>query len=393
MDEISRGALLSTRKHVLEAVANDRAGDPAGERAQRVLEARQAIKRAEVLEKLIADGRFHPDFNVIGTKSGRMSGTGGLNAQGIPHAPEIRACFPLGENLWGGDFDSFEVALAAAAYRDEQLIADLKTGRKVHGIFGAMLSGLTYEQVIATKGDGTRDWYDTGKKGFLALIYGGDSGTIVRKLGVDPEAAEAAYQAFLNKYPQLAEARQEVIDQFCSMRQPGGIGTQVEWHAPAESVTSLLGWPRYFTLETEIARMLFDLAAEPPEDWGKWPKGGRVLRRKKPQTLQGAVQSALYGAAFSVQAAAMRAAGNHRIQSTGAGICKHVQRAVWECQPCGCEPFLVSGFQVHDELMVDVHSDYARTVAVAVEQTVESYRELVPLIRFDWGKLSHWGEK
>ena len=47
------------------------------------------------------------------------------------------------------------------------------------------------------------------------------------------------------------------------MRQPGGIGSKVEWHEPADFVESMLGFRRYFTLENRICKTLFDLADDP----------------------------------------------------------------------------------------------------------------------------------
>ena len=62
------------------------------------------------------------------------------------------------------------------------------------------------------------------------------------------------------------------------MRQPAGVGSAVIWHEPAEFVESFLKFRRYFTLENTIAK-------------------ARI------QTAGGAVSSALYGAAFGIQAA------------------------------------------------------------------------------------------
>ena len=112
--------------------------------------------------------------------------------------------------------------------------------------------------------------------------------------------------------------RKRVADNFCSMRQPGGIGSAVVWVDPADYCETFLGFRRYFTLENLIAKALFDLARKPPAKWKDVKV--KVVRRDRVQTAGGAVASALYGAAFSMQAANMRAAANHEIQSPGAEI-------------------------------------------------------------------------
>ena len=99
------------------------------------------------------------------------------------------------------------------------------------------------------------------------------------------------------------------------MTQPGGIGTKVVWKDPADYAETMLGFRRYFTLENRIARAIFDLARKPPKHWKDCKV--KVVRRDRVQTAGGAVSSALYGAAFSMQAANMRAAANHEIQSPG----------------------------------------------------------------------------
>ena len=109
---------------------------PAGARAKEVLDARQADKERELYDKLLQAGRFHADFNIIGALSSRMSGTSGLNAQGIKNDEKVRKCFPLAMGdmiLCGGDFSGFEVSLAEACYKDPELRKDLLTCEKCDG--------------------------------------------------------------------------------------------------------------------------------------------------------------------------------------------------------------------------------------------------------------------
>ena len=396
---------------------------PAARRSKEILDVKIAAKEVELYEKLLLAGKFHASFVVIGTLSSRMAGADGLNPQGIKHAKDVRRMFPLswdGMILCGGDFDSFEVTLADAVYNDPALRKalitkgpcpkcagtgrDKKTGKvcgecegrgvtpqKLHALFGTSLSGLSYEEVIASSGT-DNDWYDKGKRGVFALVYGGDWNTLVQKLGVPEARAKAAYEDFVKRFPGIEKARRKTFDAFCSMRQPAGIGSPVVWASPAEYIETFLGFRRYFSLENKICKALFDLARSVPKHWRACKV--KVVRRDRVQTAGGAVSSALYGAAFQMQAANMRAAANHEIQSPGAEITKTVQRRLWDLQPAGVHPLMLAPLNVHDELMVAANPAVVPAITENVREVVESYRPKVPLIGMTWFEaMENWAEK
>ncbi len=362
-------------------------------RVKEVLEARTAQKEIELYDKLLLAKRFHASFVIIGTRSSRMSGSDDLNPQGIKRSKEVRECFTFcddGFNLCGGDFDAFEVVLADATYNDPALREDLLSGKKIHALFGEQLfTDMTYDEIMDDK-----DKYSQSKQGVFAMIYGGNEQTLKTKLGVDIETANKAYQGFIIKYPKVGEARKRVFDFFCSMRQPGGIGSKVEWHEPKDYMESLLGFKRYFTLENKVCKAIFNLAQNPPKEWRAIKC--KVQRRDRVQTAFGATQSALYAAAFNIQAGNMRAAANHEIQSSGAEITKHVQRKVWDIQPSGVSEWLVVPFNCHDEILAPTKNDKAiiDQVDKSVKMAVEHYRPRVPLIKLEWKVgMKSWAEK
>lgn len=370
---------------------------PAAIRARAILDARKCKKEIELYDKLILAGRFHASFKVIGTLSSRMSGSDGLNAQGINHDKKVRACFTLawpGMQLSGGDFKGFEVTLMDAAYNDPDLRKELLSGKKIHGIFGQYLfPPMTYDEIVATDGlPGDQDKYTRSKNGVFAIFYGGEAFTLVNRVGVDQEVAEKAYLKFTAKYKKWGEERKKTFDAFCSMRQPGGIGSKVEWHEPAEYIESLFGFKRFFTLENTICRQLFDLANDPPKHWFKIKM--KVVRRDKEQTATGACRSALFAAAFALQASNMRAAANHRIQSAGGTICKGLQRQIWEIQPTGIEDWRVMPMNIHDEIQCPTVPEYAESVENTVNEYVDSLKDRVPLIDIDWHRdIASWADK
>jgi DNA polymerase I-like protein with 3'-5' exonuclease and polymerase domains len=362
------------------------------------LDARMAKSEIVLFNKLLLAKRFHASFKVIGTLSSRMSGGDDLNAQGIKRAKYIRECFPLsrkGEILCGGDFDSFEVVLADATYNDPALREALLSGKKIHALFGMeVYPGMTYEQIMHDK-----EKYTRSKSAVFAMLYGGEAHTLKTRLGINIEDAEKAYQRFIRKYKQVGEERKKIFKQFCSMVQPGGIGTKVEWHDPSDYIESLFGFRRYFTLENKVCKALFEMANRPPKNWVAYK--AKVTRRDRVQTVSGAVQSALYAAAFAIQASSMRAAANHVIQSSGAQITKAVQCAIWELQPQGINPWKVQPMNIHDEIMCPVASNNTENenntilqVKQKVDSCVESYKTRVPLIKMEWNiGLQSWADK
>lgn len=400
MDETEKVVLGgSTKAVLLEEISDWEADDgtqhPAAKAAKEILAARGAKKEIELLDKLLTAGRFHASFKVIGTLSSRMSGSDGLNPQGINHSPIIRGCFQLSDDwqiLVGGDFAGFEVTIAEALYNDPKLREMILSGKKLHGIFAEDLHpGVTYDEILASKGSDD-DMYDKGKRGVFAMIYGGNEGTLQTRLGIDEKTAENAFHSFAKRFPGIGKARQKNHDLFCSMRQPNGIGTKVEWNDPAEYVESMLGFKRYFTMENTICKTLFNLAEKPPKEWTKVKT--KVIRRDRTQTASGAVRSALFAAAFAIQAANMRAASNHQVQSTGAQITKNVERRIWDIQPVGCGVWAVKPMNIHDEIMTVTVQKYVAEIHAVVDEAVESFRPTIPLIKMEWcDLLNTWADK
>lgn len=409
LDEVEKMAIEASgcTKPVLESIITSKEWDhnpEAKRRAKELLDIKKAGKEVELYQKLITAGRLHPDLNVIGAKSGRMSGGSGLNVQGVKNTKVVRKRFPLRDTghrlpknpltkVSLGDFSSFEVTIADAVFNDPQLREDLLTERSIHAEFGSMLYDLSYEEVLATKGSTDRDLYTDAKSAFFAtVLYLGDAGTINRKQGIPLDKAEEAIHKIGLRYKKLGEARQQAIEQFSAMSQVGGQGTAIEWKEPVTFAETIFGFRRDFSLEWQICKGLYDLAQNPPLEWKKIPD--RLVRSNRVQTAGGAAQSALYGAAFGLQGSNLRAGANHKIQGSGAQITKRVQRCVWDLQPHGLRPFRVSTLQVHDELLVPHAAGMTNIVAKTIDDSVAEFRSAVPLVRIDWLKEGKsWADK
>lgn len=412
MDDTEQSALKEgTKAMILESIAGkkneygewdyskgwlkeENVPHPAAVRAREVLEARRAGKEIELYDKLLKAKRFHASLKVIGTLSSRMSGADDLNPQGIKSDKAVRACFPLadfdaGFVLSGGDFVSFEVVLAEAVYKDPKLREDLLAGKSIHGLFAEELFGIAYDTIMETRKTST--FYTDGKRGIFSQLYGGNEHTISERLDVPIETATKASEGFMDRYPGIRKAREKIYNNFCSMRQPGGIGSAVEWHKPAEYAEAF-EFKRYFTLENKICKALFDLAQDPPKKWKDVRV--KVRRRERLQTASGSCQSALFAAAFNIQAQNMRAAANHEIQSRGAQITKAVQRRIWDIQPSGVHCWIIQTLNVHDEVHTVTRPEHVDHIAEVVDETVKSFLDRVPLLQIEWNKKEQtWADK
>lgn len=364
----------------------------AAKRAQQVINKRTGLKEIELFDKLLFAGRFHASVKVIGALSGRMAGADGLNPQGIKKATEVRECFPLAFGdlvLCGGDFDAYEVCIAIAAFDDPDLEAEVRSGKAIHALFAEELfPNASYDDVVASKGSDF-DMYTRGKQGVFSQIYGGNENTLQNRLGIDLETATKAAEGWRRRFKGVARYQKMIFDMFCSMRQPEGIGSRIFWHEPADSIASLNGFERRFTLENTICKTLFELAEKPPVSWTNLKM--KCIRRDREQKVGGAIRSAIFGAAFSIQSQNMRAAMNHVIQSTGAIITKNLQRRLWDLQPCGVAKWLIQPLNIHDEIEAPTHPSLIEKSQQVVREAIEEYKAVVPLVAMTWKtNLENW---
>jgi len=396
LSDIDKLFVTNTTKKTLLFLS--KRNDETAKRASSVLQVRKAKKVMDNLTKLIYVKRFCPDFNIIGARSGRMSGGSGefftgssINPQGMQRNKSFRSIFTLadsGQILSGGDFEQFELSIAEAVYKDSQFTKDLQSGRSIHATLGTFLYDKSYDDVLSSK-NSENNLYNPAKNTMFAWMYGAEDDKLATTAGVSIEKARLAKIDLYKRYPKVQQGRQRVYNLFCSMSQPNGLGTQVIWRDAAKYVETLFGFRRYFTLENRICQEIFSLANNPPNNLRST---ALVNRSKRQQTEQGAVQSALYSACFQIQAANMRAAANHEIQGTGGQITKTLQAALWLMQPVGASKPLIKTLNIHDEILA-VHSPKLHLEPV-VDSVVEDFRKYIPFLAINWKKgLKNWAEK
>lgn len=386
LEPLERMVITSTSEKSLRSIIDSKPDSEAAKRCLTILEQRKLDKQMDILNKLSTVGRFHPDFHVIGTATCRMSGSGKINPQGINRHKSVRELFILkdpGYCLSGGDFSQQEAAILAAIINNEQLTNTLKSGIKIHKI----LASYIYDTPID---DVKQEQYDKAKNCFYGYIYGAQEEKLSQTAQVSIEQIRRAFAKFADDYPGILKEKNMVYDMFCSMRQPNGIGSNVVWAEPADRINTLFEYTRTFIIENIICEYLYNLATHLlPEI--KDIKGF-VRRRDREQRISGAVQSALFAAAFQIQAQNLRQAGNARIQGTGAYITKYCQLKVWNLQSVGIDKFSVQPYNVHDELQVP--TTIPNLVKEVIDDTINELRSTVPLLKIEWKEdKDSWAEK
>jgi hypothetical protein len=393
-------------------------------KAFEVLEARKAQKEIEMYDKLLIAGRLHASLKVIGTLSSRMAGDNKLNVQGIKRTKYVRKAFPLaweGMTLSGGDFAGFEVTIADAVYDDPKLRADLTsyvdcvycdgTGKtqegsveqtcgacggtgqermKIHAIFGThIFPEYDYKGIRLTAGK-VPDLYTIAKSGLFTWLFAGTERSFEERLGVPAQQAKDGLLSFESSYPLVGQRRREAMFNYCPVW--SGDDNKFHWREHKKSVTTLLGFSRYFDLEYAVVRTLFELPDRLPTEWKDIPS--RVMRGTRIQTLYGATCSAIYGAVFSLQNYVARVAINHPIQGTGAQITKELQARIWALQPAGYSPWQVMPLNVHDEIMVPVAPARSSDLESLVTTVVDEQKQTVPLLEIEWhSNMGTWADK
>lgn len=377
---------------------------PVADRAAHILEIRKHRKRLQLYTKLSeCGGHIFPSFRVVGTKSGRMSSGDGINYHAIDSSKEIREMFTLAEDVLnvvsGGDFDSQELAIAAAVMNDAGLADDIAKGKSLHGVFAAEASGIPYERIMKFKDDKSTTeahFYKISKICVYAILYGASAFNIAQTLKVSEADADRIIQGFFEKYPYMAETRKWVKKSLEALSTDEN-GRLVIHKPERTSVESVFGYSRSFQVEFAVMHAMVKSMDEIKETIGKSiretlnkTRGDNdelfTIRSEKKgrQTLDGAIISALYGSTFSLQGKILRAALNHLIQSAGRTITLRVQKRSWDVQPVGITPFRVKLMSIHDEIMVTSSMEDAITIRQAVVDEVADICKTVPLTSLGW---------
>jgi len=149
-------------------------------------------------------GRLHPDFNQMGTATGRFS-CKNPNLQQIPRnskeAPFRELFNPAtGYKLVTADYSSFEMCILADLSGDEKMIGALKDGKDVHSYTASLMFNIPYTETFKKEHPNLRQ---IAKPIGFGLMYGMSGRGLASRLGVSKEKGEEYVELYFKSYPSV----------------------------------------------------------------------------------------------------------------------------------------------------------------------------------------------
>ncbi|MBC1615382.1 DNA polymerase I [Listeria booriae] len=144
-------------------------------------------------------GRLHPSYKANGAATGRLSSSGGFNAQNLP--PEAREIIvaPEGKVIVGLDFGNQEGRIAAAKANEEFLLKAFREGRDPYIALASIAYNIPEAEISKDSKERKR-----AKTGFLAYIYGTGDRTMGEQLGITTKEATELKATLGAQMPNLA---------------------------------------------------------------------------------------------------------------------------------------------------------------------------------------------
>jgi DNA polymerase-1 len=155
--------------------------------------------------------RIHSTFNQTVTATGRISSSN-PNLQNIPirtpMGERIRDCFVAapGHKLVAADYSQVELRIMAFLSGETKLLQGFAAGDDVHRDTAAEVFGIPAEEVTAVQ-------RGRAKAVNFGIMYGISGFGLAEQLDIPREEAAAYIEAYLERYPKVAEFRATVIEQ------------------------------------------------------------------------------------------------------------------------------------------------------------------------------------
>jgi len=398
----------NSSKLILKDLTNRYAGTELARVAEAMLGFGAAKQRLDQALKLSGcqTRRAHPDLRVMGTSTKRMAGTAGFNYQGIAQVEEVGE-FLIGlraaiKTCFGGDFSGFELAIAASAWNDEQMLADLTNKIDIHTAVMCQahpdIKGkYTYEQANKIRKDKNHPdeifinkCRNQTKRIVFGILYGAAAPKIneVLEFEINDPRGQEVLDAFFERYKGAGAFRKSEEKRFLTADVERWTNDSVS--RMARSSTNLAGSTRHFDFECDVAAVLWQVGRNFAKfvDCALIPTG-TIIRQdiKGQQSIKGAVQSAFLGGAMAIQATVCRAAINDPIQSTGAELCKMLMAELWFAMHA---PIL----QIHDEYAAARHRNWLQQLAARIiDAFMDKWRPVVRHIGLDYKETELWADK
>ncbi|MDP2820730.1 MAG: DNA polymerase [bacterium] len=171
--------------------------------------------KSSVIENLIElvddENRIHPNFNQLGTVSGRLS-CNQPNLQNIPKkgklADAIRKCFVSenGFNLFSFDYSQMELRVCAYLSKDEKMNKFFNEEKDIH----KMTASLIFEKDETTV---TNEEREIGKRLNFSVIYGMGPYGFSEATGYSIEQATEFIAIFYQQFSGISAFKQKIVEE------------------------------------------------------------------------------------------------------------------------------------------------------------------------------------
>lgn len=162
------------------------------------------------------DGRVHPNYNLHGTSSHRISGDNPnlLNIPSPKHGYNLRRLFKVrpGYVFLTFDFSSCEVKILAALSQDPKMLEAILGGLDFHSYTAGLMYHIPYEEMVEAVEDDThpnhkkyKNFRKNAKSVTFGLLFGSSPGGIARNIGCDNDEAQKIIDAYFLVYPKIKD--------------------------------------------------------------------------------------------------------------------------------------------------------------------------------------------
>jgi len=158
-------------------------------------------------------GRLHPDYNQMGTATGRFS-CKDPNLQQIPRNSEeapFREFFnpAPGYKLVTADYSSFEMRILADLSGDEKMINALKEDLDIHSYTASLMFNLPYSNDFKKLHPDLRQ---IAKPIGFGLMYGMSAAGLASQIGVSKDKGEEYMELYFKSYPSVRDFLNKLAD-------------------------------------------------------------------------------------------------------------------------------------------------------------------------------------
>lgn len=158
------------------------------------------------------DGRIHPNYNLHGTSSHRISGDNPnlLNIPTPKHGYSIRRLFTVrpGYAFLTFDFSSCEVKVLAALCKDETMLKAILSGLDFHTYTASQMQHIPYDAFKAILDNEEhpeykkyKKWRQEAKAVTFGLLYGSSVAGVAANIGCSPDEAQKIIDSYFKTYP------------------------------------------------------------------------------------------------------------------------------------------------------------------------------------------------